>query len=106
LKKERKNYTPQEKVAILRRHLIEKEPVSDICEKLDLQPTVFYRWLKEWFEHGSVVFEARAKVSGKKHKDKQEQRIAKLEEKLRTKNEVMAELMEEHVILKKTFGEI
>jgi transposase-like protein len=106
LKKERKNYTPQEKVAILRRHLIEKEPVSDICEKLDLQPTVFYRWLKEWFEHGSVVFESRAKVSGKKQKDNQEQRIAKLEEKLRTKNEVMAELMEEHVILKKTFGEI
>jgi transposase-like protein len=106
LKKERKNYTPQEKVAILRRHLIEKEPVSDICEKLDLQPTVFYRWLKEWFEHGSVVFESRVKVSDKKRKDKQEERIAKLEEKLRTKNEVMAELMEEHVILKKTFGEI
>jgi transposase len=106
LKKERKNYTPQEKVAILRRHLIEKEPVSDICEKLELQPTVFYRWLKEFFEHGAAAFEQRSNGNGKKHRDKQEARIAKLEEKIRTKNEVLAELMEEHVILKKTFGEI
>ena len=47
MKKARKNYTPEEKVAILRKHLIEKETVSEICDRLDLQPTVLYRWLKE-----------------------------------------------------------
>jgi transposase-like protein len=103
LKKERKNYTGQEKVAILRRYLIEKEPISDICEKLNLQPNVFHRWLREFFENGAAAFEGQR--GSKKHQNKQERQIAKLEERLQKKNEVLAELMEEHVILKKTFGE-
>lgn len=104
MRKERKNYSPQEKVAILRRHLIEKEPISDICEKHHLQPSVFQRWLREFFENGAAAFEGQR--DSRKHQNKQERRIAKLEEKLQKKNEVLAELMEEHVILKKTFGEI
>jgi transposase len=50
----RKNYTPQEKVAILRRHLLDQIPVSDLCEEMNLQPTVFYRWQKEFFENGTA----------------------------------------------------
>ena len=46
MRKERKHYTAEEKVAILRRHLLDKVPVSDLCEELGLQPTVFYRWQK------------------------------------------------------------
>jgi len=34
LKKARKNYTPEEKVAILRKHLVEKETVSELCDRL------------------------------------------------------------------------
>jgi len=33
MKKERKHYTPEEKVAVLRRHLLDKVPVSDLCEE-------------------------------------------------------------------------
>jgi transposase-like protein len=40
----RKPYAATEKVAILRRHLVEQVPVSDLCEQYQLQPTVFYRW--------------------------------------------------------------
>jgi hypothetical protein len=47
MKKERKHFTPEEKVAILTRHLLEKVPVSELCEELGLRPTVFYRWQKE-----------------------------------------------------------
>ena len=42
----RKNYTAAEKMALLRRHLIDKVPVSTVCDEARLQPTVFYRWLK------------------------------------------------------------
>jgi transposase-like protein len=42
MKKIRKNYTPEEKVAILKRHLLEKVPVSDLCDELGLNPNVFY----------------------------------------------------------------
>ena len=39
-----------------RRHLVEKVPVSDLCEEHGLHPTLFYRWQKAWFEQGAVVF--------------------------------------------------
>ena len=32
MRKGRKHYTGEEKVAILRRHLLDKVPVSDLCE--------------------------------------------------------------------------
>ena len=43
MRKERKHYTAEEKVVILRRHLLDKVPVSDLCEELGLHATVFYR---------------------------------------------------------------
>src|SRR5215471_1811250 len=61
MKKQRKHYPPEEKVAILRRHLREKEPISKLCDELGLQPTVFYRWQKEFFENGAAAFEQKAR---------------------------------------------
>ena len=58
MKKERRHYTAEEKVAILRRHLLDKVPVSDLCEELGLRPTVFYRWQKEFFENGAAALHA------------------------------------------------
>ena len=57
MKKQRKQYAPEEKVAILRRHLLEKEPISKLCDEVGLQPTVFYRWQKEFFENGAAAFQ-------------------------------------------------
>jgi transposase len=101
MKKDHKHYTAQEKVAILRRHLVDRVPVSEICEEKGLQPTVFYRWQKEFFENGAAAFEA---ISSRKVDEKQK-RIDFLEKKVRTKDEVLAELMAEHVALKKSLGE-
>jgi transposase-like protein len=56
MKKQRKHHTPEEKVAILRRHLVEGVPISDLCDELGLQPTVFYRWQKEFFENAAAAF--------------------------------------------------
>ena len=50
--KRRRHFTGAEKVAILRRHLVEKVPVSDLCEEHGIHPTLFYRWQKDWFEQG------------------------------------------------------
>jgi len=102
MRRERKHYTPEEKVSILRRHLLDKVPVSTLCEELQLQPTVFYHWLKQLFENGAVAFQ-RPRDSSRKH---EQERMTALEKKLRTKDEVLAELMEEHVALKKSLGEI
>ena len=34
MRKERKHYTAEEKVAIFRPHLLDKVPVSNVCEEL------------------------------------------------------------------------
>jgi transposase len=59
MRKERKHYTAEEKVAILRRHLLDKVPVSDLCEENRLQPTIFSPWQKEFFENGACAFQAK-----------------------------------------------
>ena len=100
----RKHHTPEEKVAILRRHLIDKVPVCNRCEEGGLHPTVFYRWLKQFFENGAAAFGPAPRAD--KQVEAREQRIAFLEAKLKKKDEVLAELMEEHVALKKSLGEI
>ena len=101
MRKIRRNFSAEEKVLILKRHFLEKEPVSDICEQTGIAPTVFYRWQKQFFENATAAFE---RVNGRKMKGESE-RIAFLESKLRKKDEVLGELMEEHVALKKELGE-
>ena len=95
-------YTSDEKVNIIRKHLLEKVPISDLCDQYKLQPTVFYRWLKQFFEHGARTFDGVEKIQDSSQEDK----LLALEQKLQTKNEVLSELMEEHVKLKKNFGEV
>jgi transposase-like protein len=100
MRKKRKNYTAQEKVFILKRCLVDRVAVSDLCDEYNLQPTVFYRWQKEFFENGAASF---AKAGSSREKADQK-RIEQLEAKIQVKNEVLSELMEEHVQLKKERG--
>jgi transposase len=100
--KERQHYTPEEKVAILRRHLLDKVPVSDLCEELGLQPTVFYRWQKEFFENGAAALQSKERPA--RQVEEKQKRIEFLEKKVQTKDEVLAELMAEHITKKKSWG--
>jgi transposase len=102
MKKTRKHYTAEEKVAILRRHLLNQEPISKLCDELGVQPTVFYRWQKEFFENGAAAFQTKARPN----QQPDQQRIEYLEKRIQTKDEVLAELMAEHIALKKSVGEL
>ena len=99
-----KQRTPEEKVAILRRHLIDKVPVSDLCQEGGVHPTLFYGWLKQFFEHGVAAFSPPERAS--RREEALRRQLEALQGKLRKKDEVLAELMEEHVALKKSLGEI
>src|SRR6185369_3636777 len=87
MKKQRKHYTPEEKVAILRRHLLEQVPISELCDKHGLQPAVFYRWQKEFFENGAAAFQPK----GRPNHSAEQERIDYLEKKIQTKDEVLAD---------------
>ena len=102
--RQRRHFAPEQKVALLRLHLLEKKPVSDICQEHNLSVNLFYLWPKQLFENGTAAFAN----TGKRRQadaDAKDRKIAALEEKLQRKNEVLAELMEEHVQLKKELGE-
>ena len=102
--RERRHFTPETKVALLRQHFLDKVPVSDICERNGIAVTLFYHWQKQFFENGTAAFENNGKRR-KADQDAKDRKIATLEDKLQRKNEVLAELMEEHVQLKKELGE-
>jgi transposase-like protein len=104
MSKPRRHFTGAEKVAVLKRHLVEKVPVSDLCDELGLYPNQLYAWLKEFFENGHRAFDHGRKA--KAGEDAKDQKIELLQAKLTRKNEVMAELMEEHATLKKSLGEL
>ncbi len=100
----RRHFSVSEKVAILKRHLLEGTPVSKLCDELGIKPTVFYSWQRILFENAHLALE-----NGRKSKvveDAREKKIEQLEAKLQRKNEVLVELMEEHSQLKKDLGEI
>ena len=95
-----RKFPPEEKVAILRRHLLEHVPISDLCDEYQLHPNVFYRWQKEFFENGAAAFQRRSDARARALKEANEA----LTRRLAHKDEVIAEIMESHVALKKKLG--
>lgn len=102
----RRFLTPEQKVAIVREHLLDNVPISDLCDKHQIHATQYYTWQKQLFENGSVAFSRKTNTANaKRQQDAQQQKIEQLEAKIQSKNEVVAELLEEHVKLKKASGE-
>lgn len=99
--RERRHFSAEQKLAIVKRHLLDGVPISDLCDEQQIVPTQFYQWQKQLFENGAAAFERKAKSAGPSPQARQ---IEQLQAKLATKNEVIAELMEECVHLKKVDG--
>ena len=78
MSKKRKKYTPEHKVQILKKHLVDRVPVSDLCDQYGLHPTVFYRWQKAFFENGAAALENRKNIK----KSQLENKVSALESKL------------------------
>lgn len=103
-KRTRRTFPSSEKLAIIRKHLIEKVPISQLCEEHNIQPTQYYDWQTKFFENGELALSVH-KGKQRGQKNQYDQKIAKLEEQIVKKNEVVAELLQEHVQLKKELGE-
>jgi len=103
----RRQFTIDEKAAILRRHLVDKIPVADICDELKLQPSVFYQWLRQVHDNlaGALGPLAPANSGPSKREKEQAVKIAHLEGRLAKKDGVIAEISAEYVQLKKALGE-
>jgi len=99
----RKSYSGEEKAAILRSHLVDRVPVSDLCDRHGLHPTMFYRWQKTLFDTAATILHGRGSrpEAGRKS---MESKIAALEAQLAKKDEIIAEVMRDFIDLKKKLG--
>mgnify|MGYP003597323322 CR=1 FL=1 len=104
-KKTRRHHTPDQKMTLLRRHHLEKVPVSEICEDAELQPSVFYGWQHHLFDHGSLAFSESRKQAGPSREQELQAEVERLKARLARKDEVIAEITEELVLTKKAAGE-
>ena len=105
-KKRRNHRSAEEKAAILKRHHVDKVPISTLCDELGLQPSVFYHWQRDLFERAPQVLDKSAAGTGRSRESELERKVAALEAKLAKKDEVIAEISQEYVELKKARGEL
>ena len=99
--KERRRFEAAEKVKIIREHLLDGKPLSQVCEKHGIAPTQFYQWQKTFFENGMAAFEPK-KAAAREYE--LENKVKQLDKKLVKKDEVIAELVEHNISLKKSHG--
>ena len=105
-KRSRRTYTTEQKVAILREHLVDKVPVSEVCTKHQLQPSVFYEWQRQALENLAGALTAPAAATGPSKREKElTAEVAQLKAKLTKKDGVIAEIAAEYTQLKKELGE-
>ena len=79
-----RKFTAEQKAAIVRRHLKDKEPISSIAEELSIQPTQIHQWVAlvlEQFERAiekSATSERASRRAEANVNDIKDQRIKKL----------------------------
>ena len=94
----RKTYTAEEKLKILREVLEERKTISQTAEKYGVHPNNVMKWRKQLIENGAQTFQIkRPDISNKA----EERKVTALEDKIKQKDEVIAELAEELLALKK-----
>jgi transposase-like protein len=104
MSKKRRHFTAGQKAEIVRRHLAGKEAVSDLADEFGVQPSQIHNWINQVLSQAERAFDRPA--GNRRLEEAKEQKIAFLEGKLANKNEVIAELMQEHVQLKKELGDL
>ena len=100
MKGQRKRFSAEQKAAIVRRHLVDRVAVADVCEEHGIQPTVFYRWQKQAFDGLAGLFDKTAVG----RPSRQAEEIARLKAQLARKDEVIAEITQDYIDAKKKLG--
>lgn len=108
--RQRRRFSPEDKATILRRHLVDRVPVSDLCDEYKIQPTLFYLWQRQAFEHLGAALQDGRTVRGQQQQLQQtgaadKARADALEAKLAKKDAIIAFIAAEHLALKKSLGE-
>src|SRR5215207_8414610 len=100
--RQRRQHSAADKVRLLRLHLVEGKAISAIFEEHGIHPTLFYQWQKTFFENGAAAFSSpRTETKS----SAAERTIESLQARVKRKDEVIAEIMEDFIRTKKELGE-
>lgn len=102
-RRKRRSFSADQKAEILKRHIKDKVPVSDLCEEYGIQPSVFYGWQNQLLERMPAVLNS-GRVRDSRER-KLQRKVDALKQRLAKKDNVIAEISEEYVQLKKELGE-
>jgi len=100
--KTKRRYTSEEKTMILREHLENKVPISDIAERYDLHPNAIYKWKKQMFETAPDSLSGTGKRANKELLSAR-RRIEELEKTLAIRESLIADLVADSISMKKNF---
>jgi len=100
-KQARRHHSPEDKVRLLRLHLLEHKPISQLCEEEGIHPTLFYQWQKAFFENGAAAFQRSPRTETAQKRDLL---VETLQAKIKRKDEVIAEIAEDLLREKKANG--
>lgn len=98
-RKTRRIFSAERKSKAIIEHLQDKKPVSRICDDLGIHPNQFYDWQKQALSNLAITF---SRDTGNKDRERELERI---KSRLIQKDGVIAELLTEHIALKKSLGE-
>jgi transposase-like protein len=105
-KRTRRQFTTEQKADVLRRNMIEKVPVSELCNELSIQPSLFYTWQRQAFDNLPAALNGPASTGPSRREKELATEIARLKERLSKKDGVIAEISAEYVNLKKELGDL
>lgn len=104
-KRKRRQFNTEEKAGILRRHMVDKVAVSDLCNELGIQPSLFYYWQRQALENLAAALSGAVPSGPSKREKELVAENRRLGERLAKKDSVIAEISAEYVQLKKELGE-
>jgi len=93
----RVNYTAEGKVKILQEHLENRVSISELSERYKVHPNILCKWKNELFEGALETF----RQKHKKRNNQQDSKTKTLEEKIKKKDSLIVEIIEENIQLKK-----
>ena len=105
-KRARRQFTTEQKADVLRRNMIEKVPVSELCNELSIQPSLFYTWQRQALDNLPAALNGPAATGPSRREKELAAEVTRLKERLSKKDGVIAEISAEYVNLKKELGDL
>ena len=93
----RRRFSADEKLRIVLEGMANEKGVAEVCRRHGISSTQFYTWRKKLMKGAREIFD-------RKRSKKAEEKFERLEEELKRKDSVIAEITEENLELKKGLG--